>query len=217
MGWQRARKPEQKEQRRAAILNAAAQLFELHGFDDVSLNSIARQSKISKSNIYRYFESKEVIFLNILYQDELEWAATVQRQLSPHEKTDDIQAVAHILACSIAERPRLAALKAVVASVLEKNVSENSVLWFKTSMYHTMQGIAHSISAVLPSLSFEHASLLLRYLVVLIGGLWPIANPSPVVQKVLERAEFKKLKADFSRDLEPVLIFLMKGMKASKS
>jgi hypothetical protein len=102
-------------------------------------------------------------------------------------------------------------------SVLEKNVSEDSVLWFKTSMYHTMQGIAHSLSAVLPSLAFEHTSMLLMYLVVLISGLWPIANPPPVVQKVLERSEFNKLNADFSRDLEPVLIFLMTGMKASES
>lgn len=217
MAWKRARKPEQKEQRRTVILNAAAQLFERHGLDKVSLNAIAKQSKISKSNIYRYFESKEVIFLHILYQDELEWAAALQRKLAPYENTDDIAAVAHILASTVAARPRLAALKASAASVLEKNVTEDSVLWFKTSMHNSMQGVAYAIHAVLPSLDLEYISLLLRYLFILIGGLWPIANPPPVVLKVLEKAELKYLNTDFSRDLEPALLFFLRGMKTSVS
>ena len=47
MAWQRARNPEQKEQRRVAILDAAATLFEQGGLDNVSLNAIATEAGIS--------------------------------------------------------------------------------------------------------------------------------------------------------------------------
>lgn len=212
MSWKRARRPEQIEQRRAAILESSTQLFEKHGFDGVSLNAIARQSKIAKSNVYRYFESKEVIFLHILYNDELEWAADLERKLAGYVASNKLEAVADVLAKSIAERLRLSALMAVMASVLEKNVTEDSVLWFKTSIHKVMSRIAGAIHAAVPKLSADQASLLLRCVIVFVSGLWPIAHPPPVVAKVLKRPEFKYAKPEFDRDLAPIIVFLLKGM-----
>ena len=49
-----------------AILDAAVELFSRHGFDGVSMRTIAMQAGVSKSNIYHHFKSKEELYLEIM-------------------------------------------------------------------------------------------------------------------------------------------------------
>lgn len=49
-----------------SILAAAQRLFLENGFSDVSLRMIARESGITVGNIYRYYESKEKIFSDLV-------------------------------------------------------------------------------------------------------------------------------------------------------
>ncbi len=216
MRWQRARKPEQKKQRRVAILKAAMRLYKRHCYDEISLSAVARNSGISKANIYRYFESKEVIFLHILFQDMIEWADSLEQKLTPLAKTNNIEAVAHILAGSIASRPRMSSLLAIVSSVLEKNVTMDSALWFKTSTHQTMERIIQNIHTALPNLTNVQASFVVRYLIVLNNGFWPIANPSSVCKKIMEMKPFKEMAVDLSRDLEPAVLIILRGLFASE-
>src|SRR5579871_1753669 len=65
-GFERARRPQQIEQRREDLLSAALKLFKRDGLDNVSLNDIAREVGVAKSNIYRYFDSREHIYLVVL-------------------------------------------------------------------------------------------------------------------------------------------------------
>ena len=56
--FQRARKPEEITIRREAILAAAASLFDEEGPEGAGLNAIAARARFTKSNVYRYFESR---------------------------------------------------------------------------------------------------------------------------------------------------------------
>jgi len=62
MNWQRARTDEKKNERKEAIYQAALTLFKKNGYDKVSFNGIAAEAGFTKSNMYRYFSSKEDIF-----------------------------------------------------------------------------------------------------------------------------------------------------------
>ena len=55
-----------------AILDAAIRLFSKHGFDGVSMRTIAQESGVSKSNIYHHFRSKEELYLAIM-QSSAAW------------------------------------------------------------------------------------------------------------------------------------------------
>ena len=61
-----ARKELEKEQRRMDILNAAEKLFFSKGYDNVSLNEIAKEVKLGRSTLYLYFENKEELFFAIV-------------------------------------------------------------------------------------------------------------------------------------------------------
>ncbi|MGF7118757.1 TetR/AcrR family transcriptional regulator [Methanobacterium oryzae] len=56
----------EKERRRNNILNAAEKLFFSKGYDNVSLNEIAKEADLGRSTVYLYFENKEELFFAIV-------------------------------------------------------------------------------------------------------------------------------------------------------
>lgn len=54
------------DEKRAQILNTAAQVFAAEGFDRASMNQIAKACGISKANIYHYYVSKDALLFDLL-------------------------------------------------------------------------------------------------------------------------------------------------------
>ncbi|APP74742.1 TetR family transcriptional regulator [Xanthomonas vesicatoria ATCC 35937] len=52
--------------KRGAILAAARALFQQHGFDRTSMDTIAERAMVSKATVYAHFASKEVLFRTTL-------------------------------------------------------------------------------------------------------------------------------------------------------
>src|SRR5690349_2886626 len=121
MSYQRARRPEQKEERRATILAAARHLAEQRSVREVSLGDIAREVDLAKSNLLRYFESREEIFLTLLAR---EWAAWCEAAAATTPDADG-------LARTLAERRLFCDLLGEQTAVLERNVSADAVRTFR--------------------------------------------------------------------------------------
>jgi AcrR family transcriptional regulator len=81
--YQRARRPEQKLERRDAILGAARELALRDGVRAVSLADIAAQVGIHKSALLRYFETREQIFLELTAEAWREWVTALHAGLDP--------------------------------------------------------------------------------------------------------------------------------------
>lgn len=60
------RRQREKEMRRLAILDSAEKLFFSRGYEDVSMDEIAREVELNKATIYLYFKNKETIFATIV-------------------------------------------------------------------------------------------------------------------------------------------------------
>ena len=84
--FQRARQPKQIEQRQEAILEAALVLFQKKGLENVTLADIAENVGTFKSNIYRYFDSREHIYLRVLQRQASEWEKRVMPALEGAEE-----------------------------------------------------------------------------------------------------------------------------------
>ncbi|TWI06118.1 TetR family transcriptional regulator [Luteimonas cucumeris] len=52
--------------KRAAILEAAKQLFTLHGYDGVSMDQIANEAGVSKLTVYSHFGDKDALFMEAI-------------------------------------------------------------------------------------------------------------------------------------------------------
>jgi len=73
---------QKKEQTRAAILKAALHLFTRKGYENTSIDELARTAGIGKGTVYTYYQTKSEIFLAFC-EEQLEF---VYRELA--EKTD---------------------------------------------------------------------------------------------------------------------------------
>lgn len=210
--FQRARQPEQRQQRRQELLDAAAELLAEGGLEAVSLSAIARAASVAKSNVYRYFGSREEILLEILVQDEQAWVSEFERALAPLAGTDDVDAVAGLVASTIAARPVTCELISVVANVLEHNLSADAAVEFKSRVLELSIRISNALHTALPSLPHEHTAALLRYLHALIAGLWPMANPAPLMAALIERPDYHSMCSEFEPDLRGAFAAMLRGL-----
>ncbi|MDA8404908.1 MAG: helix-turn-helix domain containing protein, partial [Desulfobacteraceae bacterium] len=55
------------EQKRMKIISAAAGLFASHPFHKVLLSDVAEAAAVGKGTLYLYFDSKEDLYLSVLY------------------------------------------------------------------------------------------------------------------------------------------------------
>jgi AcrR family transcriptional regulator len=179
-GFLRARRPEQKQQRYAAILDAARELALRDGVGAVSLADIAAQVGMHKSALLKYFETREEIFLRLAETEFGEWAAGALAALSftsqpePHE-------VAELLANSVADRPLLCQLLLYTPLTLERNVSLDAVRAFKLAIKGSMQGVLPALQRALPALDADACFELFMMAGLVAAGLWQAAHPSPHV------------------------------------
>ena len=81
----------QVDERRKQLLDAGAELFARHSYDELSMAKIARAVGISKALLYHYFPSKQAYFQATLEQAAAELAETVQPNpdLPPVEQLAD--------------------------------------------------------------------------------------------------------------------------------
>ena len=210
--WQRARKPEQKAERRQAILDAAGSLLDEAGLDETALNEIARRSGIAKSNVYRYFESREAILLELLLAETDAWVKALRTRLKPLAGSGDIDAVAAAFAASLTRRRRFCILIGALASVLEHNVGETTLAEFKGRLLEALTPAAAALDEAVPALGPERAFSCLAMLIMAASGAWPHCHPAPAVKRVLKRPEFASMRLDFESTMRDYAALLVRGL-----
>jgi len=87
---------QKKQQTREAIIDAAVKLFTEKGFEQTSMDQLARAAGVGKSTIYGYFKAKEEIFLAYCEAD-IEFAfAALDRKIDEEASLVD-QLVAYMM------------------------------------------------------------------------------------------------------------------------
>ena len=74
----RERKEREKRALRERILDAAAELFAEHGYEDVSMRGIAERIEYSPTTLYLYFEDKDELLRTIAERSLFRLLATVE-------------------------------------------------------------------------------------------------------------------------------------------
>ncbi|MFJ9608963.1 TetR family transcriptional regulator [Kitasatospora sp. NPDC101176] len=178
--FQRARSPEAKRRREAAILEAARSLGRERGIRDVTLTDIAAAVGMHKSALLRYFETREEIYLRLTAEGWQEWSDALSARL--RETTDPgPAAVARAFAATLAARGMFCDLLAHAPLNLERNVSLDAVRAFKLATLAARGPITEAVREHLPGLDEQDVVDLVATAVSLAGALWQIANPGAEV------------------------------------
>ena len=183
MTFQRARSEEQREIRRRAILDTAAAMLDEMPVAAVTLNELSRRVGLAKSNVLRYFESREAVLLELLDDFLGSWLAELGEELAagvepaapPEARAEQL---AEILSGSLARRVVLCDLFGAQGGVLEHNVSVEVVKRHKRSSLGRLDTMSELVRRHLPELG-EDAQLFCLMVLVSAGALSSYVPPPP--------------------------------------
>ncbi|MEV4641902.1 TetR/AcrR family transcriptional regulator [Actinoplanes sp. NPDC049548] len=179
--FQRARRPDQKEQRREAILDAARRLALESGVAWVSLGDIATAVGLAKSNVLRYFGTREEIYLCLTREEGTQWAAAVTSALPG---AGGAPAVASALADAFADRPLYCDLTTHVETLFEHNVTVAALRVHKRWAIDTYMEVGRHIAAACPPLAPADGAAMVMAAGAFVAKLFPLTRPPEALREL---------------------------------
>lgn len=184
MNFQRARSEEQRAQRRTTILKTAMSMLTEMPVAEMSLNELSRRVGLAKSNVLRYFESREAILLELLDVELREWIGELRSRVT--DRAGDSRRrgdrLAHVIATTMAERPVMCDLISAQAAVLERNISAEVALRHKRATAESAHAIVKVVTDVLPELGDDEAYQVVVVTLLMASAAWPHSQPSEALQ-----------------------------------
>jgi AcrR family transcriptional regulator len=172
--------------RRSAIISLARDMLAEKNGGDISLRDHSDPVGQGKSNVLRYFDSREAIFLEVLDEEFAAWLADIEERLGrPRSRKPGYATeirVATVIADSVLERPLFGELLGSMASVLERNISHDFALDFKARAMQRIGALAELVSRHLPWLPAEFTAFFAEGAMLLVAGGYPFSVPTEPVR-----------------------------------
>jgi AcrR family transcriptional regulator len=220
--FQRARSEEQREARRQAILGAAAAMLAEMPVAEVTLNELSRRAGLAKSNVLRYFESREAVLLELLDSAWQDWLAQLDAELADAVVAGDpvpsrADQLAAAVADSLAARPMLCDLISAQAAVLERNVSPQVAAQYKRASIAGISALGALLLRSVPELGEPDAFRLAGAAVMTTAAVWPHTQPSAAMLAAYAAdPALAAMRLDFTATLREVLEVLTAGLLARR-
>jgi AcrR family transcriptional regulator len=213
----RARSEEQREARRQAILTTAeAMLVEL-GVADVTLNELARRVGLAKSNVLRYFDSREAILMAVLEEHRAAWldevaALLLESQSTSQAPVSQCRLAAGHVARSLSHRRVLCDLLSAQAGVLERNVSGEVAARYKRAAAFDVTRLAELLRVGVGGLELADALDVSVGATVLAGALWAYAQTTEAMELSYKSdPALRALRLNYAATLERQVELLLLG------
>ncbi|MDL0432290.1 TetR family transcriptional regulator [Marinobacter sp. TBZ242] len=191
-GKQRARTDAEKSTREQQILDAAAELFTHRRYGQLTLADVAAASGLTKAALYRYFRSKELLFIAIYRRAFKALVQDMQTRESidlPAEFADIL--VAHPLFCS---------LTAILHTALETGLTEQEARDFKLFLLEQSRLLAAPVKAASGRDDSACFDFLMQCQQALIG-CWHMTHPPEAARRAMEKAPLTVFKMEFAPTL----------------
>jgi AcrR family transcriptional regulator len=213
--FQRARSAEQREIRRRAILDTAAAMLTELPVAELSLNELSRRVGLAKSNVLKYFESREAVLLELFATEFDAWVEDLRTALrdvkgsSAQRGEKLVEAIVQTLVA----RPVFCDLISAQASVLERNISADVAIAFKRSALRGYEGLLTVVTTALPQISVENASRFITNASMLAGAIWTHSHPTPAILAAYEAdPALATIRMEFEPSLRDNLRSLLYGV-----
>lgn len=191
-GRQRARSDAEKAQRERQILAAAAELFRSRRFEQVTLAEVAAATGLTKAALYRYFRSRELLYIAV-YREHFEaMVGDLCRRLPadfPRGFADLL--LAHPLVCS---------LTAVLHVALETGLSEQEARAFKLFLLEQSLRLVNLLQRNTGRSQEDCMAYLMQCHQALIG-CWHTSHPPEPARRAMAEPPLDVFRVDFPQTL----------------
>jgi AcrR family transcriptional regulator len=213
---ERARKAEDKELRRRVILDAARALFAERGLSGFAMAEVAARAGLVKGTLYLYWPTREELLLSVLEELLWGWMAELDARLDDLRAPAGPRKLAAAVCESLGAYEPLGRLLAVLQTVLEHNVSRESVVRFKSTLLERAAVTGARLERHLPQLGDGEGVRVLLHLNAILVGLQQMADSAPVVRELLSVAPLSALRVDLPGELRAALTTYFLGIQGSQ-
>ncbi len=180
---------------------------------ELTLNELARQVGLAKSNVLRYFESREAVLLALYDREYTAWLDAVEAALAVKTSVD-VEVVADVIAREAASRPVFCDLCASAPGVLEHNVSADLAASYKRSAIAAAYRLAEIVGRYLGEFTPSTGMIFVGGVNLAIGGVWASSQPSRGMAAAYKaNADLRALRMDFAFMVREVVATLLVGLE----
>jgi AcrR family transcriptional regulator len=204
--------------RRSAIMNSAREMLAEKNLAEISLRELSNRIGLAKSNVLRYFDSREAIFLEVLDEEFQAWLTDLDTRLGrPRARkanyANEIR-VAGVVADSLVDRQLLCELLGSMAGVLERNISLDFARDFKARAMGRIAELAQLVAGQLPWLPREFTEFFAEGALTLAAGMYPFSVPTEPVRAAIAELGFPDPGERFGDGLRIGLVTWLIGAAA---
>jgi AcrR family transcriptional regulator len=205
----RAVLPEDKSERRAAIVRAASALLKQAPQGAFSVEELARCAGLAKGTVYLYFGTREEVLLAVHAERQQSLFNALDKALAARRV--DIRMVARTVARFLRTHPEFLPLAANCRGMLETNIGAGAALAYKQQIGARLVTIGARLEQLFPTIAKGQGVGLLMASYALMIGLWQISDPPACLASALERPDMRLFKVDLEKQLNTALINLWEG------
>lgn len=204
--------------RRAAILDTARALLAEKSVTEISLRELSDRVGLAKSNVLRYFDSREAIFLEVMDAECRAWLTRLDSSLGkPRPRkpgyANEIR-VATAIADALADEPLLCELLGAMAGVLERNISADCARDFKARAIGNIGALAELVARQAPWLTPDGVALFAEGAFMLAAGMYPFSIPTGPVRQAMTEMGMPEPHQRFVDGLREGLVSWLVGVAA---
>ena len=205
----RAVLPEDKSERRAAIMRAAVALLKLAPQGAFSVEALARKAGLAKGTVYLYFGTREEVLLAVHAERQQLMFDLLEKALAGPNA--DIRMVARTVTRFVRAHPEFLPLAANCRGMLETNIGIDAALAYKQCVGVRLAQIGARMEVLFPTLAKGQGVGLLMASYALMIGLWQISDPPACLAAAMERPDMRMFNVDLEKQLGVVLVNLWEG------
>ncbi len=211
----RARSAEDKAARRQQLLDAAWRLFQDTPWGTLTMAQVAAGVGLSKAALYRYFDTKETLFLAVEEAQLERWLGEVGEGLDRLRRPASAEQLADVLCQTLERRPAMARLLALLHVELEQNLSQVEALRFKRALHALLTRLGTQLAAAAGLPSAEAGLRAALYVHAQVIGLWQMSDPPAAVAKLLEATDLAEMRVVFLPALREAAAALFRGLASA--
>lgn len=206
---------DQKSERRQNILDAAKYLFTTTEFKEIKMIDIATMADVSKGAVFLYFKSKEDLFTALLIQEFQSWYRKFQMILSDSQIRDYIntEVLLKLLEKSLLTNDILLRLLSIRHTILEQNLSMEIASEYRLVFHECIDSLGDDLDVLISYFHEGDGCKFLQYCLILITGLYGMANPAPVLDAVDIGNEYEMFRIFFKPEMIHMLRLMLTGME----
>lgn len=214
MNFERVKNEEQRRIRVQQIKDAAIKIFDKRKYLDITLAEIAKETKFTRGNLYKYVSSKEEIYLLVLIDEFKKLLKNLEKKIN-HKFFKKIDEFAEIMAETLNSQERFLKLYSILYTILEKNTSEKNLIEFKENFNDCMNELFLIIKLAFPELTMSQIRKFMEVLGSFIIGFYPLSNPDSVQKEAFIKSSTGYYPSNFVQTLKEQIIFNLKNVTCS--